>query len=89
MLCTALRYVGFSNSKSKLAHISLIELNVSYDLQHLAVTYQLAFNQQDLYLTPEFQHMMDCCSQALVSKLETLDTITLYPTDISCTLNKF
>ena len=69
MLCIVLGYVGFSNSKSKLAHISLTELNVSYDLQRSAVTYQLAFNQQNLHSTPEFERAMDRCFQALVSKL--------------------
>ena len=49
---------------------------VSHDLPRLTVTNQIAFDQWDLYLTPEFERTMDRHCQVLVSKLETLDTIT-------------
>ena len=39
-------------------------------------TNQIAFDQQDWHLTPEFERSMDRRYQKLVSKLETLDTIT-------------
>ena len=49
---------------------------VSHDLPRSTVTNQIAFDQQDLYSTPEFVRTMDRRCQALVSKLETSDTIT-------------
>ena len=39
-------------------------------------TKQMAFDQRDLHLTPEFEGAMVRPCQVLVSKLETLDTIT-------------
>ena len=32
---------------------------LSYDLPHSAATNQVAFDQQDLHSSPEFQHLMD------------------------------
>ena len=52
------------------------ELIVSHDLLLSTVTNQIAFDQRDLHSTPEFERAMDRCCQALVSKLETLGTIT-------------
>ena len=46
---------------------------VSHDLSRSIVTNQITFDQQDFHSTPEFER----ACQALVSKLETLDTITL------------
>ena len=57
--------------------LSLTKLMVSHDLPSSMVTNQIAFDQQDLHSTPEFERTMDRCYQALLSKLETLDTITL------------
>ena len=42
----------------------------------LNVTNQIAFNQHDFHLTLEVKGMIKCRCQAMVSKLETLDTIT-------------
>ena len=44
---------------------------ISQDLPHSTITNQIAFDQRDLHLTPEFEHAMDHRCQALVSKLET------------------
>ena len=41
------------------------------------MTGQIPFDQRDLNSTPEFEPAMDRHCQVLVSKLETLDTITL------------
>ena len=49
---------------------------VSHDLPRSVVTNQIVFDQGDLHQTPETERVMDCHWQALVSKLETLDTIT-------------
>ena len=49
---------------------------VSHGLPCSTVTNQTALDQQDLYSTPEFQRAMERRCQALISKLETLDTIT-------------
>ena len=49
---------------------------VSHDLLRSLVTYQIAFDQQELYSTSEVERSMDRRCQVLVSKLETLDTIT-------------
>ena len=49
---------------------------VSHDLPRSTVTNEVAFDQPDLYWTPEFEHMIDLRYQALVSKLEPLDSIT-------------
>ena len=49
------------------------KLMVSDDLPRSTVTNQ--FDQQDLHSAPEFERAMDRRCQALVSKLETLDTI--------------
>ena len=56
--------------------ISLTKLMVLHDLPRSTVTNQIAFDQQDLHLTLEFECVMDCCCQVLVSRLETLDTFT-------------
>ena len=56
--------------------LTLTKLMVSHDLSHSTVTNQIAFDQQDLHSTPEFERAMDRRCQGLVSKLETLDTIT-------------
>ena len=40
------------------------------------VTNQITFDQQDFHSAPEFKRTMDRRCQALVSKLETLDTIS-------------
>ena len=50
---------------------------VSHDLPHSTVTNQIAFDQGDLHPTLEFERVMYHRCQALVSILETLDTITL------------
>ena len=42
----------------------------SYDLPHSTVTIQIAFDQRDLHLNPEFERTMNY--QVLVFKLETL-----------------
>ena len=49
---------------------------VSHDLPRSTVTNQVAFDPQDLHSTPEFEHATDRGCQALVSELETSDTIT-------------
>ena len=49
---------------------------VPHDVPRSTVTNQIALDQQDLHLTPEFERTMDRRCQALVSKLETSDTIT-------------
>ena len=49
---------------------------VSHDLTRSTVTNQIAFDQRDLHSTLEFERAMDRSCQVLVSKLETLDTIT-------------
>ena len=49
---------------------------VSLDLPRSTVTDQIAFDQRDLHSTPLLERAMDRHCQALVSKLETLDTIT-------------
>ena len=55
---------------------SFITLMVSPELSRSAVTNQIAFDQRDFRSTFEFERTMDRRCQALVSKLETLDTIT-------------
>ena len=50
---------------------------VSHYLPRSTVTYQIAFVQQGLHSTPEFERTMNRCYQALVSKLKTLDNITI------------
>ena len=49
---------------------------VSCDLSRSVVTNQIAINQQDLDSSLKFERAMDCCCQAQVCKLETLDFIT-------------
>ena len=49
---------------------------VSHDLLLSVVTNQTAFDQKDSNLNHEFERAMERRCQALVSKLETLDTIT-------------
>ena len=44
---------------------------VSHDLPRLKITNQIAFDQQDLHSTPEFESAIDHRCQVLVSKLET------------------
>ena len=56
--------------------ISLTKLMVSHDLSHSMVANQIAFDQRDFHSTTEFEPAMDRRCQALVYKLETLDTIT-------------
>ena len=46
---------------------------VSNDLPSSTLTKQIAFNQRGLHSTPEFERAIDRRSQALVSKMETLD----------------
>ena len=58
------------------AHFSLTKLIVSHDLPRTTVTNQIAFDQRDLYSTLEFERTMARLCEALVSKLETSDTIT-------------
>ena len=48
---------------------------VSHDLPRSTVTNQIAFDQRDLYSTPEFERTVHRRCQELVSKLETPDTI--------------
>ena len=49
---------------------------VSHDLPRSTVTNQIAFDQQDLNALPDFKLAMDRRCWALVSNLETRDTIT-------------
>ena len=49
---------------------------VSHDLPRYTVTNQITFNQLDSNSILDFELAMDRCCQALVSNLETLDTIT-------------
>ena len=56
--------------------LSLTKLMVSHDMPHSTVTNQSAFDQQYLFSTPELESTMDRGCQALVSKLESSDTIT-------------
>ena len=51
--------------------ISLTKLIVSHDLLRSTVTNQIAFYQGDSKSVSIFECTMDCCCQALVSKLET------------------
>ena len=50
---------------------SLVKLMVLHDLPCSMVTNKIAFDQQDLHSTPEFEHAMERRCQPLVSKLET------------------
>ena len=63
-------------SISCLRYNILTKLLVSHDLLRSMVTNQIAFDQQDLNSTPAFERATDRRCQGLVSKLETLDTIT-------------
>ena len=56
--------------------LSLTKLVVSHDLPRSEGTYQIAFDQSSMHSTLEFEGLMDRPYQALVSKLETLDTVT-------------
>ena len=47
---------------------------VSRELPRSTVTKKIAFDQRDLHLTAVFERAMDRHCQALVSKLETLDS---------------
>ena len=47
-----------------------------FNKTHSTVTNQIAFDQCDFHSTSEFECMMDCHCQALVSKLETLYIMT-------------
>ena len=49
---------------------------VLHNFLRSTVTEQITFDQGDSNSIPEFERLMDCYCQALVSKLETLDTIT-------------
>ena len=49
---------------------------VSRDLPRSTVTNQIRFDQQDSNSIPDFERAMDRRCQALVSNLETLDTVT-------------
>ena len=49
---------------------------VKLGLTRSAVTNQIAFDQRDLHSTLEFERAIDRSCQVLVSKLETLGTIT-------------
>ena len=55
---------------------SLAKLMVSHDLLCSIVTNQVAFDQLDSNLITKLERAIDRCCQALVSKLETLDTFT-------------
>ena len=58
----------------------VMNFNVDYDhftlVQFNKTEVSHAFDQWGLHSTPEIESTMDHCYQALVSKLETLDTIT-------------
>ena len=54
----------------------LTKLMVSHDLPLSAVSNQIAFDHRDLRSTPEFEHATDRRCHTLVSKMETLHTIT-------------
>ena len=49
---------------------------VSHDLLNSTVTKQITFDQRDSKSIPKFERTMGLCCEVLVSKLETLDTIT-------------
>ena len=49
---------------------------VSHDLLCSMVTDEIVFHQQDSKSISKFECPMNCCCQALIPKLETLDTIT-------------
>ena len=49
---------------------------LSHDLPRSTATNQIVLDQQDLHSTREFKRLMVRRCQALVSKLETPDTIT-------------
>ena len=49
---------------------------VSHDLPHSTVTNQITFDQRDSNSIPDFKQTMGHHYQALVSNLETLDTIS-------------
>ena len=51
--------------------LSLSKLMVSHDLPHSRVTNQIAFDQQDLYSSPEFERAMDRRWQVLDWKPQT------------------
>ena len=53
------------------------KLMVSHDLLRSTVSNLITFDQRDSKSIPTFERAMDRCCQALVSKLETLDTITV------------
>ena len=55
---------------------SLTKLMVSHDLLRLTVTNEIALDQRDSSLILKFERTMDRHYHALVSKLETSDTIT-------------
>ena len=64
------------HDKCKKSRFSLAKLMVSDDLPRSTVANQTAFDQPDLHSTPEIERAMDLRCQALVSKSETLHTIT-------------
>ena len=49
---------------------------VSHDLLRSTVTNQIAFDRQGSNIFRRFERTIDCCCQALVSKVETLDALT-------------
>ena len=55
----------------------LTKLMVSHDLLCSTATKQIAFIQRDSNSIPKFERLTDRCCQALIFKLETLDTILL------------
>ena len=57
-------------------YISLTKLMVSHDFSHSTVAKQIVFDQRDSNSSHKFECAMNRRRQALVSKLETLDTIT-------------
>ena len=60
----------------EMLYFSLTKLMVSHDLRRSTETKPIVFDQRGLHSAPEFERAMDRRCQALVSKLETLDTIT-------------
>ena len=74
--------IEFENTIRITYQFSLTKLMVSHDLLCLTVTNQITFDQLDSNSVSNFERAMDRCCQVLVSyfflvsKLETLDTIS-------------
>ena len=56
--------------------LSWTKLMLSHDLSGSTVPNQIAFDQRGFHSISEYERAIDRCCQALVSKSETLNTIT-------------